>query len=88
MPRFEPNPVRRPTLISGASSGIGAATAQALAGLGHPIALGARRVSECEAIAEKIRADGGAASAHFLDVTDTASVDEFVTAAEAALGPI
>lgn len=88
MPRFEPNPVRRPTLISGASSGIGAATAQALAGLGHPIALGARRVSECEAIAEKIRADGGAAFAHLLDVTDTASVDEFVTAAEAALGPI
>lgn len=87
MPRFEPHPDRRPAIISGASSGIGTATAFALADLGHPIALGARRVAECEAIAEKIRGAGGAAFAHFLDVTDTASVDEFVSAAEKALGP-
>ncbi|MFE3292199.1 SDR family oxidoreductase [Rhodococcus sp. NPDC059234] len=88
MPRFEPNPSRRPALISGASSGIGTATAYALAELGHPVALGARRVADCEAIAEKIRSDGGEAFAHFLDVTDGASVDAFVTASEAALGPI
>jgi len=87
MPRFEPNPERRPAVISGASSGIGTATAYALAELGHPVALGARRVAECEAIAQKIRHGGGEAFAHFLDVTDAASVDEFVTAAEDTLGP-
>ncbi|MBF7734900.1 MULTISPECIES: SDR family oxidoreductase [Rhodococcus] len=87
MPRFEPNPLRRPALISGASSGIGTATAYALAELGHPVALGARRVTECEAIAEKIRSNGGEAFAHFLDVTDGDSVDGFVSAAEAVHGP-
>lgn len=87
MPRFESNPARRPAIVSGASSGIGTATAYALAQLGHPVALGARRVAECEAIAEKIRSNGGEAYAHFLDVTDTASVDEFVTAAEKTFGP-
>lgn len=87
MPRFEPNPRRRPALISGASSGIGTATAFALAELGHPVTLGARRVAECEAIADKIRSSGGEAFAHFLDVTDTDSVNEFVTAAEKQYGP-
>lgn len=88
MPRFAPHPARRPALIAGASSGIGAATAVALAELGHPVALGARRVDVCQTIADKIIADGGEAFAHRLDVTDDASVDEFVTAAENALGPI
>ncbi|MBC7303444.1 MAG: SDR family oxidoreductase [Nocardia sp.] len=87
MPRFEPNPDRRPALIAGASSGIGAATAVALAELGHPVTLGARRVELCEEIAAKIRADGGQAYAHRLDVTDADSVDEFVTAAEHTMGP-
>ncbi|MGV9663975.1 SDR family oxidoreductase [Nocardia niigatensis] len=87
MPRFAPHPDRRPVLISGASSGIGAATAEALAELGHPVVLGARRVDQCEVLAEKIRANGGEALAVRLDVTESASVDEFVTAAEAAFGP-
>ncbi|MFF0491959.1 SDR family oxidoreductase [Nocardia sp. NPDC004068] len=88
MPRFEPHPDRRPALIAGASSGIGAATAVTLARLGHPVALGARRVDQCAELAAKIVADGGEAVAHRLDVSDTASVDAFVTAAEADLGPI
>ncbi|MFD3746345.1 SDR family oxidoreductase [Nocardia sp. NPDC058633] len=87
MPRFEPHPERRPVLVAGASSGIGAATAVTLAELGHPVTLGARRVELCEEIADKIRAGGGTAYAHRLDVTDAASVDEFVTAAERTLGP-
>lgn len=86
MPRFEPHPARRPALVAGASSGIGAATATALAECGYPVALGARRVEQCAALADKIRADGGEAFAHRLDVTDTGSVDEFVSAAEEALG--
>jgi NADP-dependent 3-hydroxy acid dehydrogenase YdfG len=87
MPRFEPNPVRRHAVISGASSGIGTATAIALAELGHPVTLGARRVKECEVIAEKIRANGGSAYAHYLDVAESDSVDEFVAAAENEFGP-
>lgn len=87
MPRFDPHPERRPTIVAGASSGIGAATAVALAEQGHPVALGARRVEICEELADKIRADGGTAYAHRLDVTDRKSVEEFVTAAEEALGP-
>src|SRR5699024_1779362 len=70
MPRFDPHPQRRPALISGASSGIGTATARALAALGHPVMLGARREDECARIAEKIRDEGGEAFAARLDVTD------------------
>ncbi|MGW5570963.1 SDR family oxidoreductase [Nocardia thailandica] len=88
MPRFEPHPVVRPAIVTGASSGIGAATAVALAELGHPVALGARRVPTCEALAARIRDKGGVAFAHRLDVTDDDSVEEFVTAAEKELGDI
>lgn len=88
MPRFEPNPARRHAIISGASSGIGTASAVALAELGHPVTLGARRVQECEAIADKIRANGGSAFAHHLDVAEPESVEEFVTAAENEFGPV
>ncbi|MFE3543799.1 SDR family oxidoreductase [Nocardia sp. NPDC059177] len=88
MPRFDPHPVTRPTVVTGASSGIGAATAIALAELGHPVALGARRVPECEAVAKRIRDKGGVAFVHRLDVTDSDSVEEFVTAAEKELGDI
>lgn len=88
MPRFEPNPGRRPTAIAGASAGIGAATAQALAAAGHPVALGARRVDKCEELAEKIRADGGQAIAVPLDVTDEDSVSAFAARTAEELGDI
>ncbi|MQY17910.1 SDR family oxidoreductase [Nocardia macrotermitis] len=87
MPRFDPHPQRRPALIAGASSGIGAATAVALAEQGYPVALGARRIEVCQELAEKIRADGGEAFAHRLDVSDNASVEEFIAESEKALGP-
>jgi NAD(P)-dependent dehydrogenase (short-subunit alcohol dehydrogenase family) len=87
MPRFEPHPQRRPAVISGASSGIGAATALALAGAGHPVALGARRTDRCEELAAKIRAGGGEAVALPLDVADEQSVGRFAAAAEEQLGP-
>jgi len=88
MPRFDPHPARRPTLVAGASSGIGAATAAELAARGFPVALGARRVDKCEELAARIRADGGEAVALPLDVTDAESVAHFVHRAGAELGDI
>jgi short-subunit dehydrogenase len=88
MPRFEDHPVRRPTVVTGASSGIGQATAVALAAQGHPVALGARRVAECEDTAAAIRADGGEAVAIHLDLADANSVEQFAKAAVEALGTV
>jgi NADP-dependent 3-hydroxy acid dehydrogenase YdfG len=56
-------------LITGASSGIGAATAEELARLGAAVALVARRTDRVEELAAKIRADGGNALAITADVT-------------------
>ena len=88
MPRFDPHPARRPTLIAGASSGIGAATARALAEAGHPVVLGARRQDRLEDLVAKLRADGAEASCHPLDLADSASVDRFATAAVEDFGPL
>lgn len=81
-------PDRRPAVITGASSGIGAATALTLAGAGFPVALGARRVDKCAEVAAQIRAAGGEAVVHPLDVTDQASVDAFAKAVATDLGDI
>ena len=88
MPRFDPHPARRPTLIAGASSGIGAATAAEFAARGFPVALGARRVDKCEELAARIRTEGGEAVALHLDVTDPDSVAQFVRRAEEELGEV
>ncbi|KAA8969514.1 SDR family oxidoreductase [Mycobacterium sp.] len=88
MPRFQPHPTRRPALVAGASSGIGAATAIELAGRGFPVALGARRVDQCEEIVEQIRAQDGEAVALYLDVTEPDSVKGFVHRATELLGDI
>jgi NAD(P)-dependent dehydrogenase (short-subunit alcohol dehydrogenase family) len=86
MPRFAPHPSRRPVLVAGASSGIGAATATLLAASGHPVTLGARRVDRCDEVAASIRAGGGEAIACRLDVADSDSVKGFVAAATEAFG--
>ncbi|MBO2457741.1 SDR family oxidoreductase [Actinomadura violacea] len=82
------HPERRPAVITGASSGIGAETAKVLAAAGHPVALGARRTDVLEEIAAAVRAEGGEAVAHALDVADGASVAEFAAKATADLGDI
>jgi NADP-dependent 3-hydroxy acid dehydrogenase YdfG len=81
-------PVRRPAVVTGASSGIGAATALALAEAGLPVALGARRTDRCEELAERIRWSGGEALVHPLDLLDGDSVDTFAKTVTADLGPI
>lgn len=88
MPRFQPHPDRRPAIVTGASSGIGRATALALAAAGHPVVLGARRVDRCEEIAAAIRNEGGEALALQLDLLDTDSINTFADAAEDQLGGI
>ena len=88
MPRFDPLAKRRPALVAGASSGIGAATAIDLAAHGFPVALGARRVEKCEEIVAQIKADGGEAIAVHLDVTAPDSVKTCVERTVDALGEI
>lgn len=78
----------RTAIITGASSGIGAATALELGRRGYALALGARRVARVEDVAKRVEAAGGRAFAHALDVTDLRSVDTFCAAAESALGHI
>src|SRR5512142_2958893 len=65
----------RVAVVTGASSGIGAASVRALARAGFETAAAARRVDRCEELAAEV---GGRALR--LDVTDQASVDEFAAA--------
>src|ERR1700687_1109304 len=88
MPRFDPHPARRPAIVAGASSGIGAATAAELAGRGFPVAVGGRRGDKLTELVEKIRADGGEAVAFPLDITDPESVKSFVAQAIDEIGEI
>ena len=81
-------PQRRPAVVTGASSGIGAATAVRLARSGRPVALGARRTEACEEVAVAIRQQGGEAVALALDVTDEESVASFADKARAELGEV
>ncbi len=75
-------------LVTGASSGIGAATALALAGEGAKVAIGARRTDRLAEVEQQIRDSGGEVFSAELDVTDPAQIARFVAAAEQALGPV
>ncbi|ABU57253.1 SDR family NAD(P)-dependent oxidoreductase [Roseiflexus castenholzii] len=74
-------------LITGASYGIGAATARAFGRRGAHVLLLARTQSALEDVARDIRASGGAASVYPVDLTDARAVEEVAQQVLAAFGP-
>src|SRR5690349_15204815 len=85
-----PQPARpldgRVAVITGASRGIGAATARALAAAGADVVLAARSADALDALARAIGDSGGRALAVPTDVTDATSVAHLVEEAVSAFG--
>ena len=86
-------PLRQPlsdsvVVVTGASSGIGAATAQALAACGTSVVLAARGTESLHDVAKRCIARGGAALPVPTDVTDPDAVEELAAQAEARFGRI
>lgn len=74
--------------VTGASSGIGEATAEALAAAGAKVALAARRSDRLEILAARIAGSGGSAAPITCDVTNEQQVRAAVAEATDRLGPI
>ena len=68
-------------IITGASSGIGRATALALSKAGAKVAIGARRTDRLEELENEIKQSGGEVLSQKLDVTKKSECDSFVNAA-------
>ncbi|MDQ1431337.1 MAG: hypothetical protein QOF40_1939 [Actinomycetota bacterium] len=76
----------RTALVTGASSGIGAATARALAAAGAAVAVGARRTDRLADLAAELEKDGTSVLALELDVTDEAAGRAAITKTQQELG--
>ena len=74
--------------ITGASSGIGEATARLLAAGGAHVVIGARRLDRLDRLAEEIKAAGGSVVTTALDVTRREDVEAFVRTAQQAFGTL
>jgi NADP-dependent 3-hydroxy acid dehydrogenase YdfG len=74
--------------ITGASSGIGEATARLLAQKGAHVVVGARRVDRLDSLVSAIRAEGGSARSRALDVTRLEDVEAFVNFARSEFGKV
>ncbi|MGL6028614.1 MAG: SDR family oxidoreductase [Legionella sp.] len=75
-------------VITGASSGLGEATARLLAKKGAKVVLGARRTEKLEAIVQDIRAEGGQAEFIGMDITKPQEVQALIEKALSAFGQI
>ncbi|TNC49571.1 SDR family oxidoreductase [Rubellimicrobium rubrum] len=75
-------------VITGASSGLGEATARHLSEQGATVVLGARRVERIEALAQEIQSQGGKALAVATDVTKAEEVQRLVDEAVEAFGRV
>jgi len=75
-------------LVTGASTGIGRATAKLLAERGAKVFLVARRTEVLEEAVGEIRAAGGTAAYHAADIADAPAIGAAIDAAEAAFGPL
>ena len=75
-------------VITGASSGLGEATARLLSGQGASVVLGARRVDRLQSLAEELTASGGKAIAMATDVTQRDQVQKLVDAAVQTYGRV
>jgi NAD(P)-dependent dehydrogenase (short-subunit alcohol dehydrogenase family) len=75
-------------LLTGASSGIGAAAAERFAGLGATVVVVARRGDLLDEVADRITASGGVASAIACDISDMDAVDALVAEVEKRLGGV
>jgi NADP-dependent 3-hydroxy acid dehydrogenase YdfG len=78
----------RVAVVTGASSGIGAAVASALAEAGASVTLGARREDRLRDEADAITAAGGRASFRVTDVTRRSDVEALIDAAREHHGPV
>ena len=77
-----------PILVTGASTGIGRATARLLGSRGAKVFLVARRKAVLEEAVAEIRAEGGTADYHEADIADRAELGAAIDAAEVAFGPL
>ncbi len=77
-----------PAFVTGASSGIGAAVALALADAGHPVAIVGRDSDRLEAVRREVEERGGRAHVQRVELRDGAAVEGAVDASERELGPI
>ncbi|HZO59945.1 MAG TPA: SDR family NAD(P)-dependent oxidoreductase [Solirubrobacterales bacterium] len=82
----QPDLSGRVAAITGASSGIGEATAVTLARAGAAVSLAARRSDRIDQLAERIESEGGRALAIETDVTDEEQANEFVRRTKDELG--
>ncbi len=76
----------RVTLITGGASGIGAGIAQVFARAGANVIIGDLNLDAAHSVAERLKSQGGSASAVELDVTSRASIDAAVTLIEGQHG--
>ncbi|MBU1332130.1 MAG: SDR family oxidoreductase [Gammaproteobacteria bacterium] len=75
-------------VITGASSGLGEATARHLSGLGAKVVLGARRKERLDSLVSELTAAGGQAVAYATDVTDASQVNALIQGALDSFGRV